>query len=300
MAEMKILIFGQCPACNSYESEIVERNTESDSHWFLELSKRKYNGCMNDWQSLFPLDIHHCLSCSHLWYYRQPDQSSLVQMYNNGIVLNPVKIAKRPSWRMRKEMKTLYELVKHRYQDNKPRLLDFGSGRGLWAHAAQENGFEVTAYEPSAIRSTSGIRSDGFRLTNCLEDLGEQKFHAVNIEQVLEHLPQPVETLKAVLDYCLDKALIRITVPNIGREKTRPGFWNDFPFDGQHIHLMSPFEHLQGFTQNSLGCAARRAGLSPVRHIDLWLKYPAYSIRRLIGRTITRLSTTMIIAEPRK
>ena len=69
-------------------------------------------------------------------------------------------------------------------------------------------------------------------------------------EQVLEHVPNPAEVLRALRECCTPETVVRIAVPNILRAWEGRGFWKVWPFDGQRPHTLAPFEHLHGFSRN--------------------------------------------------
>jgi hypothetical protein len=177
------------------------------------------------------------------------------------------------------------------------KLLEFGSGLGRWGSAFQQAGFVVTAYEPVSERTDRGVRSSD----NVVSDLAQLEgidFDAINIEQVLEHLTDPVGELKRLKGFCKKNAVIRITVPNFSKFAARHDPWLEFPYAGQ-MHILSPYEHLQGFSAKSLQIALSKAGFNEISLPRLILAGAWRVIaRRLAGICIPNLRETAVYAVP--
>ena len=97
--------------------------------------------------------------------------------------------------------------------------------------SAVEAGFEVIAFEPSETRGAESSEVP-FKYVCSLDEIAGQKFDAINLEQVLEHTTDPLETLKLVSLFCDRDSVVRITVPNIFRCHEREKIWDEWPFDG--------------------------------------------------------------------
>jgi SAM-dependent methyltransferase len=195
---------------------------------------------------------------------------------------------------MRIEMRRLRNFVNRNV--NSANLLDFGSGLGRWSRAAMLEGFTVTAYEPSVERGSE--EGAPFELVHSIEDLQNRKFDAIQLEQVLEHVPDPLTTLKQLLELCKPHTIIRITVPNLLRDQDAGKVWSTWPFDGEKPHFLAPFEHLHGFTPNSLDRLLRRAGYKNINPINE-LRYAHLNfLRRNIGSFASRLNSTLRFVSP--
>jgi hypothetical protein len=253
---------------------------------------------MDAWQKYFNLEVRQCLVCSHYWHHTQPEFLKLLGMYEASVPLkkNLADPAREPSPFMLKSMSSLYELAFHT-KGEPPTLLDYGSGRGRWARAAVVAGFRVWAYEPSASRANEGIKD--FPIVNDLAELAGIHFDVVNIEQVLEHTQEPFQVLSGLIPLLKSESLVRITVPNVMRMGAK-NLWSSFPFDGEKMHIMSPYEHLQGFSPQSLQALLLGAGFIYERSFSAWKKYPLHFTRALFGRWFPRFGTTMALVRPAK
>lgn len=286
---MEVIFKEFCPACGTDDKEIIFSPTDDARKRFLNLSSVKYQGFMDGWEKSLTLEVLRCRRCAHLWHRNHPDQNSLFGMYRSAIPLTKRDPSREPSHYMLHTMSCLYTLSKLKGFNN-PTLLDFGSGGGRWSQAAVKAGFQVCAYEPIDKRAASVQKSDSLSVVNDLENIKDQRFDLINLEQVLEHIINPLELLQSLRSMCHAKTLIRITVPNLDRSAR--GLWEAFPFDGEKIHIMSPYDHLHGFTSRSLDEFLRRAGYKRDYGAAVWLTHPVYMGRYIAGRLFPRFGMT--------
>jgi SAM-dependent methyltransferase len=282
----------QCPACGNSMPVRVARLDEVSKAAYLDYSKAKYAGFLDDWLEQIDVAIDGCSQCGHYWYKEQPDNEMLSNMYTKG---RPLLAQKGIAFRnatpaIIQEIHRIKKLVSF----VNPRLLDYGSGFGRWARAAVQAGFQVTAYEPSEERGIENHKID-FTLLHDVDDLKNQYFEIINLEQVLEHVPNPVALLKELRIYCTADTIIRITVPNVLRCPEGSKIWSEWPYNGSRAHTMAPFEHLHGFTPESLRKAVIRAGFKPVNNLKVWFNYPVEMLRSYIGKLFPRLGQTFIL-----
>ncbi|MDD3288027.1 MAG: class I SAM-dependent methyltransferase [Alphaproteobacteria bacterium] len=284
-----------CPACGCAEFSVVVKLDGDNRQRFIDFDTRKYGGAFATWETRVPPIILACSGCGHCWYKNQPDEEELSSMYASGRPLldHSADDFREPDAHMISEMRRLRSMVG---REDKPALLDYGSGFGRWARAAVIAGFKVTAYEPSSSRGSEDKKT-AFEIVHDLSQIAGKTFDAVNIEQVLEHVPEPVDILKSIGAYCSENTIVRITVPNILRPPEGKNIWRVWPYDGVRVHSMVPFEHLHGFTPLSLKKVVERAQLRSVSNSALWRFYPVLKLRNILGRIYPRLGQTMFFAQ---
>jgi hypothetical protein len=262
--------------CSNAHVAVVAK-LDADSHSrFLQYSHRKYGGLIDDWAERIPLEVLHCAPCAHFWYRNQPDPDELARMYAEAarIANDLPPTAHEATDHMRSEMGRLRRLC----SGVRPSLLDYGSGHGRWARAGLEAGFMVTAYEPSAERSDEDV---SFEVVHQLTQLDGRHFDLIQLEQVLEHVREPLGVLTDIRKYCLPSTVIRITVPNLSRAPEGRAIWQRWPYDGTRFHTLAPYEHLHAFTARSLRRLLVRAGYESLplhRLVRGWPKIAASSI----------------------
>lgn len=291
---VEVRVFDCCPACGTEDTKIIFRPLNETKGKFCKLNRVKYQGYMGGWDDVLDLKIAQCLRCLHLWHHTQPDHVSLLGMYQAGV---PLKVRQSPSYSptaaMLRKMKDMNRLMLKRGVLN-PRLLDYGSGKGRWARAAFIAGFQVCAFEPSDVRSSPPAGIDTVPTVHILDDLSGKKFDLINLEQVLEHLQDPYKALNALRVLCEPHTILRVSVPDISRHQS--GIWEEFPFDGKKMHIMSPYEHLQGFNPRSLAALLDRAGLVRDLGFAIWHTHPIYAARSIIGMSIPGIAHTLSLA----
>lgn len=289
-------VVSNCPACGCAHAErVASLDDEKDCERFRVYDQRKYGGIMQAWLRDIEPVIVQCVECRHSWFRTQPSAQQLSAMYEAGRPLVAVTSENRePSARMLAEMRRLRRLLAR--ADAAPAMLDYGSGSGRWSRAAVQAGFRVTAFEPSVKRSADD--RPPFRLINDLSEISGETFDAIQLEQVLEHVPDPVGTLRSVSALCHQRTIVRLTVPNILRAPEGGALWRTWPFDGSGPHTLAPFEHLHGFTPKSLRRAAHRAGFRPLSPQRLLRHYPLLQLRRAVGVLLPSLDTTSALLGP--
>ena len=279
-----------CPACGGEHSEVAAFLGPESIARFAEFDRRKYDGLLSKWVDSISLVVSRCNACGHCWYRNQPEPEQLSHMYAIGRSLtHNTRPTREPTPSMRNEMRRIGKLIGSLHRSST--LLDFGSGLGRWARAAVLEGFQVTAYEPSIER---GAELDApFQLVHSLEAISGQTFAAIQLEQVLEHVPDPLKTLIDLHKFCNSRTVIRVAVPNILRAPEGKHIWTTWPYDGKSPHILAPFEHLHGFTPNSLDHLLKRAGLKNITLIAEAKCTRVNLIRRMIGRVLPTMNSTL-------
>jgi len=101
---------------------------------------------------------------------------------------------------------------------DKPAFFDYGCGGGHFLWAARALGFEVTGMELDAISVEFGrARGLDVRLASLPADLGElntRKFDVIKSMHVLEHVPEPLNTLRALRGLMKPGGIMILSVPD--------------------------------------------------------------------------------------
>lgn len=104
------------------------------------------------------------------------------------------------------------------------RILDVGSGKGLFLSVMKELGFESYGVEPSPIAADFARKNYGVNVFNGeLEQarFSDEYFDLVTMWQVFEHLPCPLESLREISRILKKDGLIIIAVPNFSSFQAR-------------------------------------------------------------------------------
>jgi hypothetical protein len=140
------------------------------------------------------------------------------------------------------------------------KCLDFGAGWGTWATIAAKRGNDVYCYEISPIRKKH-ISNAGLK-TITESELGKKcDFDIINCNQVLEHVPNPRETLKLMRESLSRNGGIWLTVPSCGKNYFE--IMEQAIERGENSKGLNPWEHLNYFTPDSLLEMCKTEGLVP-------------------------------------
>lgn len=213
-------------------------------------------------------EVARCPECSTWFQTRIPSDSILAKLYEEWI--DPEKARLRfhhhhsphQSLRLACEVALALSLARA----SAPRTaLDYGCGWGEWSRMTQAFGSESWGTELSATRRAHAEKS-GVRV-EADADLPDRYFGLVNLDQVLEHVPDPLSTLRLLAAKLHPDGILRLAVPNawrvaralkyFDRELARPRLGG--------LNAIAPLEHLNAFTNAGLLRLAARCGLAPVR-----------------------------------
>jgi SAM-dependent methyltransferase len=139
--------------------------------------------------------------------------------------------------------------------DRKPRLLDVGSGLGVFPHAVKQAGWACTALDPDRsaarhLREVVGVESV---CGDFMQVQGIGDFDVITFNKVLEHVDDPVAMLRKARDALAAGGFVYVELPD-GEMAARAGAGREEFF----------IEHLHVFSFVSLAMLADRAGFIPV------------------------------------
>jgi len=122
------------------------------------------------------------------------------------------------------------------------KFLDIGSGSGELLYFAKKMGFQTLGVEPN--EGYANFCKDNLKLNivnSTYEDanLNKNEYNIVHLNQVLEHLPNPITVLKDLKSYIKENGLLIITVPDIEAQMHSPNtiFHYAHVYNYNHVHL---------------------------------------------------------------
>src|SRR2546422_247819 len=136
------------------------------------------------------------------------------------------------------------------------RLLDVGCGSGQFLAQMQQLGWEVMGVEPDPV--AAGVAHRMFHLnvaSGTLEGarLPESSFDVVTMNHVIEHVPDPIGSLRECNRVLREGGRLIVVTPNVDSLGHR--------FFNRSWRGLEVPRHLQLFTLQALGACAERAGL---------------------------------------
>ncbi len=148
------------------------------------------------------------------------------------------------------------------------RVLDIGCAGGAFLVAAREMGFAVTGIEPARWMAAYGRKNyqldirDGILETGAFEP---HSFDVITLWDVIEHLPQPLDTLQIVRSLLKPGGVLLVNYPDIGTLAARK-LGRRWPF-WLGVHLIY-------YTRKTMTEQLRRAGFSTLWFESFWPVLP--------------------------
>ena len=139
------------------------------------------------------------------------------------------------------------------------RMLEIGCASGSYLHYMAKNGWQVEGIEFSPIPAQSA-RDLGYAVeTGALEKIikPENRYDLIVGWMVLEHLHQPVESLRKMAKWACSNAMLVISVPNIGSFESR--------IFGRNWYALQVPTHLFHYDTESIVKTLRAGGWEVVR-----------------------------------
>jgi SAM-dependent methyltransferase len=207
-------------------------------------------------------DIIECFECGFKHVLPLPDPAALEREYRENYYAEekPTFIAhagEDQAWFELAQNDRL-EIFEKLLPPSRRKLLDIGCGPGFFLKTAMARGWDGHGIEPSR-QAAAHARSLGAAITEGFfgKDTAIGKFDAVNLTNVLEHVPDPVAILKAATALLDGGGILCAGVPNdfspfqiAARSAMNTGDW-----------WVAPPHHLNYFDFESLGALLARLGL---------------------------------------
>lgn len=227
----------QCPLCASSTYTI----------------NSKFNSVDTDYK------VVDCSSCGHIYSYieKEVDTRALYEDEVYSVVENRgSSFDKFMNFEYKNILKKAESILK-----KKGKLLDFGCGKGKFPWLAKTMGWTVKGVETSLPRANYAREVYQLDIISSYYTGGkidEKGFDIISLFHVAEHLPQPKELLKELLENNLtDKGIFIIEVPNI---KSWQAKWAK----NNWMHLDLP-RHLSHFNNKLVEELCYHVGAQPIK-----------------------------------
>jgi 2-polyprenyl-3-methyl-5-hydroxy-6-metoxy-1,4-benzoquinol methylase len=203
--------------------------------------------------------FHTCLECTHVYVAPRVRLDLLLDMASrqehddddDNAFLEIQKIFAEP----------ICHLIRLRAPGN--RLLDLGFGHGHIMRLARAYGFEVYGMDSSTLMVEQMEPEFGIRLSHGTlgtDEIPWDRFDAIVMSHVAEHLVDPVTVLRDVRTKLSPGGLLYVAVPNIESLQ--------FKIFGKHWDAINPLVHMQYFNEASLTRLLRSAGFVDMERIQ--------------------------------
>lgn len=234
--------------------------------------------------------IVQCLDC--FYYFVTPEidltQSQWSLLYSDNYFVS----ANSTKWQIqihKKERKKRLDAIQSKLKIKKGKFLDFGCGEGYVLKEAHDFGFEPYGID-IADNLSEVNKSFNFTKGSIFDaNYPDNHFSAIFLDQVLEHLVNPLEILKELSRILAPGGVLMILVPNEDSLiKKFNNIYCKLTLQSKRQSKIKPFEppyHVGGFNPKSLKAALVKTGFS---NIDIetfggkykfWKAYNTYSYR---------------------
>ncbi len=185
-----------------------------------------------------------CKSCGLVYFNPRPTKEALIQYYNSELgyasCLRETKEPKSfPSDYFNRSLGTAAKLT-----GKKESLLDVGSGYGNFTLYAKSQGWKDLHGVELSVEAADFVRKKGISIsTGTLRDANypDEKFNLVNMDHVLEHVPDPSADLAEVARILKKGGITHVCVPNISSFsffiQRKRWVFKSFP---NHLYYFSP------------------------------------------------------------
>lgn len=218
--------------------------------------------------------IQECASCGFQFTSPRPTAATLGDYYRSPNYISHSNQRKGISDR-------IYQTVRKRAIANKRKLiqqhvtggkaLDVGCGTGEFLDHLQGHGFQVTGVEPSAIAREQAIANYSLSVLPLLDSIPPlAQFEVITMWHVLEHMPQPHDTLKQIFARAASDALLIIAVPD--RES-----W-DAQHYGREWAAYDVPRHLSHFRRQDIDRLISEHGFILKATLPMWFDAPYVSM----------------------
>jgi len=260
-----------CPLCGADAFETVKESRyppsispEEIGHWFSASSDH-----------LLLDQVVRCQSCSLAYVNPRLNSKLIIEGY--AAAEDPVFAAQNDA-RILTFRKTLGGILKRlKISGAGKRLLDVGCAGGAFPAAARDFGFDPIGVEPSRWMAEFGRRTYGLDIRDGIlekDTFPEHSFDVITLWDVIEHLPQPSDTLALIRTLLKPDGLLLVNFPDIGSLAARL-LGERWPF-WLSVHLLY-------YTRTTMTEQLRRTGFAPLWCQPCWQTLPlSYVAQRAV------------------
>lgn len=212
-------------------------------------------------------EVNVCRECNVIFQTYVPGENYVFEIYEKW--LEPEKTfelfeRQRPNEYFTNLIREIYRFANlFEKPRNQLKFYDFGMGWGNWLVAAKALGCQVYGFDISLARTAHALRNGIIEVKPT--DLADWQFDFINVDQVLEHVRDPLAVLKQLVSALSPSGVIRVAVPNGSKilDLLKQPDWKAPKDSPLTLNPIAPIEHINCFTTDSLVSIIKRANLEP-------------------------------------
>jgi hypothetical protein len=253
--------FRACPLCGADEGDVLlapEAAEFCSTNWTYRADFRTLLGLPEEVR--FP--IRRCRACSLAYAAVVPSDAFLTTLYEEVIVHASCIEGSENRLSQAGRLRCVADLLELA-PEGRARALDYGSGAGVTLRLFAACGVDAVGFEPSRIRVSYCIEA-GSQVENDVDALrSHAPFSMVVLDNVLEHIAEPVQTMKLLHAITTPEAVAYVSVPSYETDTMRKQI--ERHGRGQALDMtLNPWEHLSYFSRGTLDRLMAVGGFRPI------------------------------------
>ena len=212
--------------------------------------------------------IARCSTCGFLYAELEPSAAFLTRLYDRVVRHDSNHQAAEGRASVARRMAYVGLLLELAPPDRALTALDFGCGLGTTLRLLVAAGITAIGYDASTVRR-SHVEHGGLRIAATREEvIANGPFDIVVCDNVLEHMPNPTDTIELLASVTAEEGLLYLSVPDC--DDTFIQTQLRLSGNGQPIDMsLNPLEHLNYFDLAHLDRLLSEGGFLPVAGTDL-------------------------------
>jgi len=257
-----------CPNCQSDRRERL-----------FELPLKNFCGenwtYSRDWEKILDLSQHdqsfpidRCIACEFVFARYEPSQEFLDDVYDRVISQDLALQASREFPDIARRLRYVGQLIHLMAGVTNPKVLDFGCGFGVTLKLMAAVGLNAFGLDTSKSRSAY-LKEQSMQILPSFDSAAEYKpFDIIVCDNVLEHVPNPRESIAQLAGMCRRDGLLYISVPSYEKSRIRK-LLEDYRAGNIKDITLNPWEHLNYFSLSHLDSMLKDYGFLPLARCDL-------------------------------
>ncbi len=199
-----------CPICDRPGRLLYPATTDNPARLYAPASFRCTAIAMKDHGP-----IYRCTNCGTGYIYPQPTADELARLYTHGEDSKYLveERGRRITWE--RVLRTTIG------KGNGRTLLDVGSHTGLFVQLARDWGWIASGIEPNAWARSIAAERYGVALHPSLDNVTNDRFDAITMFDVIEHVTDPVAELQKIRHLLTPNGILLMTTPDLGSPPAR-------------------------------------------------------------------------------